>query len=197
LAEIFLMQVTEITPERLAEYAAVPIAFEVRTIYEVETPDGGLGGIHLRQRPVSPYRKDYDLLHSPLSWPGTFDLKNWGLFLALDSGQPVGGAVVAWDTPGVDMLAGRRDIAVLWDIRVAPERRGQGLGGQLFRHAAAWSKMRGCRWMKIETQNTNVAACRFYAAQGARLGDIRRFAYSEDPPVAHEIQLNWYFDCSI
>ncbi len=191
------MQIISISPERLAEYASIPIAFEVRTIYEVEVPDGGLGGIHLHKRSVSPYIKDYDLLHSPLSWPGMFDLKNWGLFLALEADQPVGGAVVAWDTAGADMLEGRRDLSVLWDIRVAPECRGQGIGGQLFRHAAAWSKARGCRQMKIETQNTNVSACRFYAAQGARLGDIRRFAYSDDIHVAHEIQLNWYFDCSI
>jgi GNAT superfamily N-acetyltransferase len=192
------MQITEITPERLAEYAAIPIAFEVRTIYEVEIPDGGLGGIHLHERPVSPYIKDYDLLHSPLSWPGTFDLKNWGLFLAVEvAGQPVGGAVVAWDTLGVDMLEGRCDLSMLWDMRVAPEHRGQGIGGQLFRYAADWSKARGCRQMKIETQNTNVGACRFYAALGAKLGDIRRFAYSDDAAVVHETQLNWYFDCSI
>jgi ribosomal protein S18 acetylase RimI-like enzyme len=123
-------------------------------------------------------------------------MKNWGLFLALEAGaQPVGGAILAWNTDGVDMLEGRRDLAVLWDLRVLPERRGQGIGKQLFRHAAAWAQERGCVQMKIETQNTNVPACRFYAACGARLGDIRRFAYRDDPPVAHEAQLNWYFDC--
>ena len=189
------MEITEIPFTRLDDYARIPIAFEVRAVFDAELAQNGLGGMHFHERAVAPYIKDYDLLHSPLTWPRKFDLKNWGLFLAVDGGQPVGGAVVAWNTSGVDMLEGRSDLSVLWDIRVLPERRGQGLGGRLFQHAAAWSKARGCTQMKIETQNVNVAACRFYAAQGARLGDIRRFAYRAEPSVAHEIQLNWYFDC--
>src|SRR5258706_4834280 len=180
---------------RLDNYARLPIAFEVRTIFDIDLPQNGLGGIHFRERPVTPYIKDYDLLHSPLTWPLKFDLKNWGLFLAVDEGQAVGGAVVAWNTGGVDILEGRTDLSVLWDIRVAPERRGRGIGKRLFRQAAAWSKERNCMQMKIETQNVNVRACRFYVAQGARLGDIRRFAYRDDPSVTGEIQLNWYFDC--
>jgi streptothricin acetyltransferase len=62
----------------------------------------------------------------------------------------------------------------------------------LFGYAAAWARARGCTQMKIETQNINVAACRFYAAMGAELGDIRRFAYRLEPLAAHEAQLNWY-----
>ena len=90
------------------------------------------------------------------------------------------------------MLEGSQDMSVLWDIRVIPEQRGQGIGKLLFEHAAAWSKAKGCVQMKIETQNVNVNACRFYEAQGAMLGDIRRFAYQHDHRVKDEIQLNWY-----
>ena len=93
------------------------------------------------------------------------------------------------------MLDGRQDLAVLWDLRVQPQARGQGVGRSLFAQAVAWSKARGCAQMKIETQNTNVRACRFYAAQGARLGDMRRFAYRAEPSIAQEVQLIWYFDC--
>ncbi len=188
------MEIVEIIPSRLDDYARIPIAFEVRTALDLELVQSGLGGILLHERPVSPYLKDYDLLDSPLNWPRQFDLKNWGLFLALDGLEPLGGAAVAWNTNGVHMLEGRSDLAVLWDIRVLPHRRGQGIGTQLFRRAAAWSKTRGCIQMKIETQNINVSACRFYAAQGAQLGDIRRFAYRAEPLVAHETQLNWYLE---
>lgn len=53
----------------------------------------------------------------------------------------------------------------------------------------AWAAARGCRQLKIETQNVNVPACRFYARQGCVLGAINRFAYREFPD---EVQLLWY-----
>jgi len=96
---------------------------------------------------------------------------------------------VARDTPGVHMLENRRDLAVLWDLRVAPARRGAGVGTALFRAAAAHASAHGCRQLKIETQNINVAACRFYARRGCTLGAIHRFAY---PGLPDEVQLLWY-----
>lgn len=186
------MEIIEISPSHLDDYTRVSIAFEVRTILEPSLSQSALTGIHFHEQPVSPYIKDYDLLGSPLTWAEEFDLKNWGIFLAVDGGEPVGGAAVAWNTNGVNILEARRDMSVLWDIRVSPERRGRGIGKLLFEHAAAWSKSRGCTQMKIETQNVNVNACRFYEAQGAVLGDIRRFAYQHDQRVKDEIQLNWY-----
>jgi len=48
-----------------------------------------------------------------------------------------------------------------------------------------------CRQLKIETQNTNVQACRFYERQRCRLHAIHRAAYPELP---EEIQLLWYKD---
>ena len=185
----------EIPASRLDEYARIPISFEVREVLEVELVQNGLGGIVFHERPVAVYAKDYDILDPPSGWPGRFDLKNWGIFLALDGGLVLGGIVLAWHTAGVDMLDGRDDLTVLWDIRVLPGRRRRGVGKGLFQHAVAWSRERRCTQMKIETQNVNVGACRFYAAQGARLGDIRRFAYRGEATVKDEVQLNWYFDC--
>ena len=98
---------------------------------------------------------------------------------------------MAWNTPGVDMLEGRRDLAVLWDIRVHRDHRCRGVGTQLFKRAAAWARERGCCFLKIETQNVNVPACRFYAAQGCELGAINRHAYAECPD---EVELVWYVD---
>ena len=187
------MNIIEIPVSRLNEYASIPIAFEVRTILEPALVQNGLSGIQFAERSVPFYMKDYDSLGSPLTWPMEFDISNWGIFLALDADAPVGGAALAWNTAGVDMLEDRRDLSVLWDIRVLPGLRGQGTGRALFEYAAAWSRARGCRQMKIETQNINVNACRFYAAMGAELGDIRRFAYHTQPALAHEVQLNWYF----
>ena len=99
-----------------------------------------------------------------------------------------GGCVIAHDTPGVHKLEGRTDIAVLWDIRVAPQNRGKGIGGSLIEAAIAWSKRHKCRRLKVETQNINVPACRFYAKHGFTLGAINRYAYTEFPD---EIELIW------
>jgi ribosomal protein S18 acetylase RimI-like enzyme len=140
-----------------------------------------------------PYEKDYDAIAGdrPLQWGSRFDLSRWALFTARFANRIVGAAVVAFDTPGLTMLEGRRDLAVLWDIRVAPDARRQGVGSALFQKVEAWAQLHGCRQVKIETQNTNVGACRFYERQGCRLQAIHRAAYPELP---EEIQLLWYKD---
>ena len=89
------------------------------------------------------------------------------------------------------MLEGRRDLAVLWDIRIFPDARGHGVGSALFERVEAWAQFHGCRQLKIETQNTNVPACRFYERQGCQLRAIHRAAY---PQLPQEIQLLWYKD---
>ncbi len=90
------------------------------------------------------------------------------------------------------MLVQRHDLAVLWDIRVSPDRRGQGIG-RAYSGVQPWAE-RGCTQMKIETQNVNVPACRFYHSQGAGLGEIDRYAYAGHPAVGHEVMLAWYLD---
>jgi GNAT superfamily N-acetyltransferase len=175
-----------------AELARIPIAFEVRSVFDVSAPEGGLGGLVLSERRLEvPYVKDYDAYEGehPSQWSERFDVSSWGLIGAHANGARIGGAVIAFDTEGVRMLEGRRDLAVLWDIRVAPESRGRGVGSALFRAVEAWAAARGCRQLKIETQNVNVPACEFYARQGCELGLINRFAYRELPD---EVQLLWY-----
>jgi GNAT superfamily N-acetyltransferase len=186
-------------PEGLADYARTSIAFEVRSVLRVETATEGTWGFRLVEEPVrAPYVKDYDASDDPdghvLNWPKHFDVSRWGFFIAFQDGEGVGAAAVAVHTPGVHMLEGRDDLAVLWDIRVRPDRRGHGIGTALFEHAAGWARSEGCRQLKIETQNTNVPACRFYAARGCVLGGINRFAYAGCPAVAHETMLLWYLD---
>ncbi len=201
-----MIKVREVGPEQLALYATIPIAFQVRSQLRVAPVERGLSGLALVEEPVDPpYTKDYDDdpwdrqpgdegLPIPLTWPRRFDVRNWGIFMAFEQERALGGATVVFDTPEVHMLEGRRDLAVLWDIRVRPDHRGKGIGTALFQHAAAWSRQRGCTQLKIETQNINVRACRFYRQQGCELGAIHRYAYAGCPPVAHEAMLLWYLD---
>jgi len=189
-----MIHVDEITPDRLEDYEQIPIAFKVDYVLEIQLVGNGIGGFLFKEVPVESFVKDYDAFEggSPTSWPGQFDVSTWGFFLASCDQEPIGAAAVAWNTDGVNMLEGRGDMSVLWDIRVHPDERRHGIGTALFRHAAAWSVRHSCTQMKIETQNVNLAACRFYQNMGCELGDVRRFAYVDQPHVASEIQLNWY-----
>jgi GNAT superfamily N-acetyltransferase len=180
--------------DHLAEHGQISIAFEVRHILELTVADGGLGGFVLRERSLaSPYIKDYDSIGGsrPSDWRRYFDISNWALHSAWIDDRKVGGVVTAFRTDGLDMLERREDLAVIWDIRVSPDHRGRGVGSALFAAAEGWAKAKGCRQLKIETQNVNVAACRFYMRQGCTLGGIHRFAY---PLLPEELQLLWYKD---
>jgi ribosomal protein S18 acetylase RimI-like enzyme len=181
-----------VTRVTLAEHATIPIAFVVDRVLELTPADGGMGGLALAEAAVAaPYVKDYDAVNGdgPARWADRFDTSNWALICARQDGTRAGGAVIAWNTPGVHMLDGRDDVAVLWDIRVAPAQLGSGAGSALFRAAESWAAARSCDWLKIETQNINVRACRFYRTMGCTLGAIDRFAYPELPD---EVQLLWW-----
>ncbi len=181
-----------LTPAVLCEYAAIPIAFVVDRILEVRLLDGGLGGMSLTESAVTgPYVKDYDAIEGagPLCWPGRFHVSKWGLIAVRRDSAIVAGAVIAIKTPGLHMLGGRDDVAVLWDIRVSPRERGGGIGSALFRATEDWARARGCQWLKVETQNVNLPACRFYHRMGYTLGAIDRFAYFGQQA---EVQLLWW-----
>jgi GNAT superfamily N-acetyltransferase len=176
---------------RLADHGRISIAFPVDRVLDLAVIEGGLGGFHLAERDVpTPYVKDYDAVAGggPTRWAARFDVSRWGLLAAYVGDARVGGAVLAFDTPGVQMLHERRDLTVLWDLRVAPAWRGHGVGRRLFAATERWARARGCTLLEIETQNVNVAACRFYARMGCTLAAIDRFAYPELPD---EVQLVW------
>lgn len=186
------VEVSEEPISTLDEYASIPISFEVRLVLDVTQPGNNQDKVILTERRlVVPYVKDYDGIdgENPAQWPKRFNLANWGLFAARVKGRRVGGAAVAFKTPELTMLEGREDLAVVWDIRVSPEARGQGVGSALFRAAEAWARAKGCRQLKVETQNINAAACRFYAKQGCVLAAARNYVYKEFPD---EAQLLWY-----
>lgn len=186
------IEVVESSAAELAGYGTVPIAFWVRSRFRVERVRGGLGGLRFVEERVNPYLKDYDGTEGegPSRWAESFDLSRWGILSAFEGSRRVGGAAVAWNTPGVHLLEGRDDLAVLWDLRVDPERRGRGIGQLLFDRAATWARERQCRQLKVETQNINVPACRFYARRGCELGAIDFHAYD----ASEEVQLSWYVD---
>ncbi|MHB1356375.1 MAG: GNAT family N-acetyltransferase [Anaerolineae bacterium] len=181
-----------VSSAELALYASVPISFYVHSRLLLVSIDVGLGGLSLVEETVaSPYLKDYDNIEKPTEWPALFDTSKWLFVVAYMGDMVVGAVTVAWDTPDIHLLRGQRDLACLWDIRVHPDWRGQGIGTTLLQRAAAWSRSKGCRLLQIETQNINVPACHFYQRQGCTLGTIDRYGYL-GTPVGDEVLLLWY-----
>jgi len=181
--------IKEASLSRLAEYSKIPIRFEVMSILEIQGDDP-LSAVLVETPVESPWIKDYDAVtgQGPTSWSKHWDISNWGLLAAFVDGQWIGGCVLACKTDGVNKLEGRNDVVAIWDIRVHPDYRKQGVGRRLFTAAIQWSKRRQCRKLKIETQNINVPACRFYMRQGCHLISINRFAYNDFP---EEVELVW------
>ena len=169
-----------IGPESLAKHAEISIAFRVESA--LDPKEKGLGGIALEERPIKDaYLKDHDERERPTHWPQRFDVANWGMIGAEDHGVRIGGAVIAFRTDNLFMLDGRSDLAVLWDLRIRSASRRSGVGSLLFRATAEWAVAHGCKQLKVETQNVNVAACRFYARMGCTLGGINRYDIETTP----------------
>ncbi|MDR3615859.1 MAG: GNAT family N-acetyltransferase [Candidatus Obscuribacterales bacterium] len=175
----------------IAEQANVSIAFQYDRLLELDIAKSGFGGLLLTEKLLAaPEIKEYDASEgdAPKDWSKRFDLKSWGFMVARSEGLRVGGAVIAYDCAEVNMID-RPGQAVLWDLRVAEDFRQQGIGALLFAAVEKWALERGCDQLKIETQNNNIAACKFYQRQGCELGAINRFAYPKRPD---EIQLLWF-----
>lgn len=187
-----MISIREVTKQDLGEYAQIPMWLKVTSKYELEKVNGGLGGILLKEVKVDEYIKDLGVYEKPLEWEEQFNISNWGFFIAYDNDKPIGGAALVYNTEGVNLLRNRKDIVVLWDIRIAPEYKARGIGSEIFSHIIDWSKDRNCKQIKIETQNNNVPACKFYAKQGAKLAQIDEYAYyGEDDD---EVMLMWYLN---
>ena len=190
-----IISVQQVGSECLSHYALLPMFCEVRSVIDLKSR----GGVNeLCERPIENiFSKNYLAFPEadPLQWCTQFDISDWGFWLALSDNTVVGGAAVARNSRQIRLIGGRADVAALWDIRVAPSQRRQGVGSALFRAAADWAKVNGSRLLRIETQNVNVAACRFYERLGCRLSETDATAYAGRSQVADEVMMIWEYGC--
>lgn len=188
------IEVVEEGPDQLAAYGSVPIAFEITETFAVDFVSSAEGVPTLTLRPATRrVVKNYDAIigNAPVDWAARFDVSAWRFFVARIGDERVGGAIVIARAPGVDMLENRADLGLVWDIRVAPSVRHSGVGSALLRAVEKYARDVDLRELKVETQNINVPACRFYARHGFQLRRVDRVAY---PAFPHEVQLLWYKD---
>lgn len=157
--------------------ASCDFSFLVQGAYE---PEFGKPVQAWAIRAVSPYRKDYgfdaDALKGHLSSPDS------ALFTAAaDAG--VGHIAVSknWNCFGL-----------VDDIAIDSAHRGLGLAERLMDAAADWARSAGLSGLMLETQNNNMAACRFYQRYGFELGGIDRLLYRGLDSGTEEVALFWY-----
>ena len=140
-------------------------------------------GGEMRLVPVSPpFWKDYDSCPEDRLdvLPVRYDVQRWLVLVAPEEAStsyPVmGGIVVAG--AGYEPSSGD-GVAWVVDIRVAEGSRRRGVGGELWRAAEAWGRTEGYRELRVETQDVNVPACRFYARMGCSLFSVEPGAYAK------------------
>ena len=175
-------------------YDKVSMNVDVHSEYRVKRIDNGLGGLLFEEVQVEPYIKDLSGYECATEYEQEFDITNWRFYMAFDGEIPVGAMTVVGKTDGLNMLYGREDACVLWDIRVADAYKHNGIGQKLFDMGVLNAKKDGYLQMIIECQNNNVQACKFYQKQGAVLSKIDMYAYYLDPTAKNEIQFIWYLD---
>jgi ribosomal protein S18 acetylase RimI-like enzyme len=170
----------------------------VEAVYRVKRAATGGAGLQLVEEKIEqPFERDYDRdgEENPCAWARQYDLSRWGIFAAIERDAATGGAAVALEGPVFPARDLQRpDLAVLWDIRVHPDYQRRGIGKALFKHAAAWAKAQGYNQLGLETDGSNIPACRFYAKMGCELGAILKYGYSGVPEVAGYPMLLWYLD---
>ena len=189
------IEIRKVGAESLQLYVTIPPSFTAESEFHIELMDGGLGGFRFAEERVTPYLKYGENDDDVTDWDKQHDVSKWGIFIAFDGDRPVAGAAVAVGiSAGMTTPFESKDVASLWDLRVHPDERRRGVGSKIFKHAADWAKQRGYKQLKIETQNNNAPACRFYVKQGCELGAIHRYGYANCPDVAHETMLLWYLE---
>jgi len=181
-----MIKIDKINRELLEAYFNISIAFKGHSILELRNDN--LDGLAFKEIKVPSFRKDYDDEEDQSQLIDRFDLKNWHIITYRDNDKIVAGAIIAHDTPEINMLEGKKDLAVLWDIRIDEAYRGHGIGSKIIDQVKELSKEIGCNRIKIETQNINVAACRFYMKQGGVLTSFNKHYYNDLPK---EIQMIW------
>lgn len=131
--------------------------------------------------PVEPRTKTYGVDES-LSKP---DFDSGRLLLAAKDEFHVAGyllATTAWN-----------GCASIEDIAISRRYRRTGIGKRLMDEAVAWAAALNLRAIRLETQSSNVSACRFYARYGFVLGGYDRYLYSQlDENDREDVALYWY-----
>ncbi len=132
--------------------------------------------------PIPPYRKKYQP-ETPAFYASCIDNADKAGFIAYIDGQAAGQLILHrnWNR-----------FAWIDDIGVDVKLRRQGIGKALILRAEQWAREKKFPGIMLETQDTNVKACRFYENCGFVLKGFDTGLYHAADKYRHEIALFWY-----
>lgn len=131
--------------------------------------------------PVEPYTKEYP--HSEIDLDTYLTEEDKGIYIVYCDGQVAGQLMLSHNWNG---------FAYIDEIIVDAAFRRSGVGRALMQRAIEWAKSKALPGIMLETQDINVAACRFYQRCGFELGGFDRNLYRGQEPQCAEIALFWY-----
>ena len=97
--------------------------------------------------------------------------RNAATWIAEQGGLICGFAIVEWGRKAGEV------VAYIQTIEVAPDRRGQGVGGELLRRVEGSAQAAGARQIWLHVDAENAAAIRLYEANGYRIEGRRENYY--------------------
>ena len=77
------------------QYDRIPMIVRVKSIYQLEKINNGLGGILLVETPVEEYNKDLGAYTEATTYTDEFDITNWAFFMAFLNETPIGAITIA------------------------------------------------------------------------------------------------------
>lgn len=83
------------------------------------------------------------------------------------------------------------EYAHLEDLHVDSRYRRHGVGRKLIAKVKKWALYKGIPGLMLETQNTNVRACKFYESLGFVIGGFDFYVYKNVQPI-DETAIYWY-----
>lgn len=92
----------------------------------------------------------------------------------------------------IDLSRGWNGLAVIDNLVVDKAWRRSGAASALIVDAVAWAQAEGLAGLMLETQDSNVAACRLYERCGFVLMGVDSGLYRALPGAADELALFWY-----
>lgn len=167
---------------RVSKLSAVALArtdFSITIRQEAAPPFDGPHLINFQS--VAPYQKTYRF--------------NEALYEeASASERMVATANISAETVGyIAVSRAWNQCAEINDIMISRSHRGAGLGRALMDEAVAWARENLLSIIRLETQTSNVSACRFYERYGFKLGGYDRHLYDAlNTSPSHETALFWY-----